>query len=185
MTVQQPASTTPEPTNRPCARKTGLRIRSRLGSKYSASMAMILGSSHAPAGPPKVMKTLCEKSVGRRRRPRRTSLRLVNWTSRRLVLRYCVRHGRSSGSIIWTASSRELVGAGRRIAQDLHQGLDLAVVEAIETAGDPSIARFGVLRRPLSGEPDAGNLHLRFDEWRAGRAHRVAFSPTLPVRNGC
>jgi hypothetical protein len=148
-----------------------------LGSKYSASMAMILGSSHAPAGPPKVMKTLCEKSVGRRRRPRRTSLRLV--------LRYCVRHGRSSGSIIWTASSTELVGAGRRIAQDLHQGLDLAVVEAIETAGDPSIARFGVLRRPLSGEPDAGNLHLRFDDWRAGRAHRVAFSPTLPVRNGC
>src|ERR1035441_11069683 len=89
---------------------------------------------HGPAGPPRGMKTLCEKSVGRRRRPRRTSLRLVNWTSRRLVLRYCVRHGRSSGSIIWTASSRELVGAGRRIAQDLHQGLDLAVVEAIETA---------------------------------------------------
>jgi hypothetical protein len=25
-----------------------------------------------------------------------------------------------------------------------------------------------------------GNLHLRFDEGRAGRATRVAFSPTLP-----
>ena len=25
-----------------------------------------------------------------------------------------------------------------------------------------------------------GNLHLRFDEGRAGRAIRVAFSPTLP-----
>ena len=26
-----------------------------------------------------------------------------------------------------------------------------------------------------------GNLHLRFDEGRAGRATRVAFSPTLPT----
>ena len=26
-----------------------------------------------------------------------------------------------------------------------------------------------------------GNLHLRFDEGRAGRATRVAFSPTLPI----
>ena len=28
-----------------------------------------------------------------------------------------------------------------------------------------------------------GNLHLRFDEGRAGRATRVAFSPTLPLRH--
>ena len=28
-----------------------------------------------------------------------------------------------------------------------------------------------------------GNLHLRFDEGRAGRAIRVAFSPTLPPRD--
>src|ERR1039457_1663738 len=55
---------------------------------------------HGPDGAPRVMKTLCEKSVGRRKRPRRTSLRLVNWPSRRLLLRYCVRHGRSSGSTI-------------------------------------------------------------------------------------
>ena len=34
----------------------------------------------------------------------------------------------------------------------------------------------------LSGEPDAGNLHVRFDEGRVGRAHRVALSPTLPPR---
>jgi hypothetical protein len=46
----------------------------------------------------------------------------------------------------------------------------------------PSIGYCACLRRELSGEPDAGNLHLRFDEGRAGRAHRVAFSPTLPVR---
>jgi hypothetical protein len=29
-----------------------------------------------------------------------------------------------------------------------------------------------------------GNLHLRFDEGRAGRATRVAFSPTLPPLPG-
>jgi len=33
----------------------------------------------------------------------------------------------------------------------------------------------------LSGEPDAGNLHVRFDEGRVGRTNCVAFSPTLPV----
>ena len=38
------------------------------------------------------------------------------------------------------------------------------------------------LRREFSGEPDAGNLHLRFDEGRVGRATRVAPSPTLPAR---
>ena len=48
---------------------------------------------------------------------------------------------------------------------------------------DPFIGYCARLRRELSGEPDAGNLHLRFDEGRVGRATRVAFSPTLPV--GC
>jgi hypothetical protein len=38
------------------------------------------------------------------------------------------------------------------------------------------------LRREFSGEPDAGNLHLRFDEGRAGRGSTVALSPTLPAR---
>src|SRR5688572_8519031 len=38
------------------------------------------------------------------------------------------------------------------------------------------------LRREFSGEPDAGNLHLRFDEGRVGRAYRVTLSPTLPVQ---
>ena len=39
------------------------------------------------------------------------------------------------------------------------------------------------LRREFSGEPDAGNPHLRFDEGRVGRS-LVAFSPTLPVVPG-
>ena len=46
---------------------------------------------------------------------------------------------------------------------------------------DPSIGHCACLRRELSGEPDAGNLHLRFDEGRVGRATGVAFSPTLPI----
>src|SRR5947207_1046058 len=39
------------------------------------------------------------------------------------------------------------------------------------------------LRRELSGEPDAGNLHVRFDEGRMSHA-RVAHPPTLPVLFG-
>jgi hypothetical protein len=50
-----------------------------------------------------------------------------------------------------------------------------------EVGADPSIGDCACLRRELSGEPDVVNLHLRFDEGRAGRATRVAFSPTLPV----
>ena len=49
-----------------------------------------------------------------------------------------------------------------------------------EVGADPSIGDCACLRRELSGEPDVVNLHLRFDEGRAGRATRVAFSPTLP-----
>src|ERR1039458_9476306 len=48
---------------------------------------------------------------------------------------------------------------------------------------DPSGGACACLRREFSGEPDAGNLHLRFDEGRVGRATRVALSPTLPARN--
>ena len=44
------------------------------------------------------------------------------------------------------------------------------------------IGNCACLRRELSGEPDVGNLHLRFDEGRVGRATRVALSPTLPVQ---
>ena len=52
----------------------------------------------------------------------------------------------------------------------------------------PAFGRLGLirlsdcacLRREFSGEPDAGNPLLRFDEGRVGRATRVAFSPTLP-----
>lgn len=50
-----------------------------------------------------------------------------------------------------------------------------------EVGADPSIGDCACLRRELSGEPDVVNLHLRFDEGRAGRATRVAFSPTLPI----
>jgi hypothetical protein len=44
----------------------------------------------------------------------------------------------------------------------------------------PSVGYCACLRRELAGEPDAGNLHLRFDEGRVGRATCVALSPTLP-----
>ena len=50
-----------------------------------------------------------------------------------------------------------------------------------EAGATPSIGTCACLRRELSGEPDVGNLHLRFDEGRVGRAVRVALSPTLPA----
>jgi hypothetical protein len=59
------------------------------------------------------------------------------------------------------------------------------VATALGTSG--AAASFGscaCLRRELSGEPDAGNLHLRFDEGRVGRALCVALSPTLPALFG-
>jgi hypothetical protein len=42
----------------------------------------------------------------------------------------------------------------------------------------PFIGQCACLRRGLPGEPDVGNLHLRFDEGRAGRAmrHRLSYS---------
>ena len=48
-----------------------------------------------------------------------------------------------------------------------------------EVGADPSVGYCACLRRELSGEPDVGNLHLRFDEGRVGRIH-IALSPTLP-----
>lgn len=38
-----------------------------------------------------------------------------------------------------------------------------------EVGASPSIGYCACLRRELSGEPDVGNLHLRFDEGRVGR----------------
>jgi hypothetical protein len=49
-----------------------------------------------------------------------------------------------------------------------------------EVGAGSSVGYCACLRRELSGEPDAGNLHLRFDEGRVGRAIVVALSPTLP-----
>ena len=46
----------------------------------------------------------------------------------------------------------------------------------------PSVGCCACLRREFSGEPDAGNLHLRFDEGRVGRGLTVALSPTLPAQ---
>src|SRR5215475_10121153 len=46
-----------------------------------------------------------------------------------------------------------------------------------EVGADPPIGYCACLRRELSGEPDVGNLHLRFDEGRVGRACGVALSP--------
>jgi hypothetical protein len=48
----------------------------------------------------------------------------------------------------------------------------------------PSVGACACLRREFSGEPDAGNPHLRFDEGRVGRAICVALSPTLPAQLG-
>ena len=40
------------------------------------------------------------------------------------------------------------------------------------------------LRRKFTGEPDAGNPHVRFDEGRGSRdGHHHASSPTLPRAN--
>jgi hypothetical protein len=50
-----------------------------------------------------------------------------------------------------------------------------------EVGAGSSVGYCACLRRELSGEPDAGNLHLRFDEGRVGRAIVVALSPTLPI----
>ena len=50
-----------------------------------------------------------------------------------------------------------------------------------EVGAGSSVGYCACLRRELSGEPDAGNLHLRFDEGRVGRAIVVALSPTLPL----
>jgi hypothetical protein len=50
-----------------------------------------------------------------------------------------------------------------------------------EVGADPPFGHCARLRRELSGEPDVGNLHLRFDEGRVGRATGVALSPTLPA----
>src|SRR5580704_6799466 len=61
----------------------------------------------------------------------------------------------------------------------------VVVTASGEAGAAPSIGTCACLRRELSGEPDAGNLHLRFDEGRVGRAIRVALSPTLPARYGC
>src|SRR5580704_9725345 len=58
----------------------------------------------------------------------------------------------------------------------------VVVAASGEAGAAPSIGTCACLRRELSGEPDAGNLHLRFDEGRVGRAVRVALSPTLPAQ---
>src|ERR1700730_5725531 len=68
----------------------------------------------------------------------------------------------------------------------LSAGSRRGVVFASPTAGvglSGASVRVGCcacLRREFSGEPDAGNPHLRFDEGRVGRGF-VAFSPTLPA----
>ena len=57
------------------------------------------------------------------------------------------------------------------------------MVAALGAVGaDPSLGACACLRREFSGEPDAGNLHVRFDEGRVGRGVTVALSPTLPAR---
>jgi hypothetical protein len=50
-----------------------------------------------------------------------------------------------------------------------------------EVGADPSIGHCARLRRELSGEPDVGNLHLRFDEGR-GASSVLSYSTVFPVR---
>src|SRR5437588_12866336 len=45
----------------------------------------------------------------------------------------------------------------------------------------PSLGTCACLRREFSGEPDAVNLHLRFDEGSVRRAHLVALRPSPAV----
>ena len=46
---------------------------------------------------------------------------------------------------------------------------------------EPSLGTCACLRREFSGEPDAGNPHLRFDEGRMSHALGFAHPPTLPA----
>jgi len=48
-----------------------------------------------------------------------------------------------------------------------------------EVGADPPIGHCARLRRELSGEPDAGNPHLRFDEGRVRRSHRLSLTLLL------
>ena len=48
---------------------------------------------------------------------------------------------------------------------------------------EPSIGHCACLRREFSGEPDAGNLHIRFDEGRGSRSLWLAL-PLLLYRLG-
>ena len=49
-----------------------------------------------------------------------------------------------------------------------------------EVGADPSIGNCACLRRELSGEPDVGNLHLRFDEGR-GTVSVLSYSTSQRV----
>src|ERR1019366_5383195 len=54
------------------------------------------------------------------------------------------------------------------------------VVPAPATVGaGPSVGNCACLRREFSGEPDAGNPHLRFDEGRVRRSHGLSLTLLL------
>jgi hypothetical protein len=50
-----------------------------------------------------------------------------------------------------------------------------------EVGADPPIGHCARLRRELSGEPDVGNLHLRFDEGRVGHDGSLEFTKQLRI----
>ena len=64
------------------------------------------------------------------------------------------------------------------------------MVAALGEAGaDPPVGHCACLRRELSGEPDVGNLHLRFDEGRGtfsvpsystGSVWKIVTGPSSP-----
>src|ERR1700675_2911908 len=108
-------------------------------------------------------------------------------TSERLgeLLFLWVSHGRVLGDRLVRAKPSHPASPATQSAA-LSSGERRGVVYASQTAGvglsgaSVRVGKCACLRREVSGEPDAGHPHLRFDEGRVGRGF-VAFSPTLPM----
>src|ERR1051325_2504915 len=85
---------------------------------------------------------------------------LFLWVCHERLLRdRSIRSG-PSDSAFATAQSEAIPAPGRGELADAPGAL----------GADPSAGTCACLRREFSGEPDVGNLHLRFDEGRVGRA---------------
>src|ERR1022692_3756210 len=89
---------------------------------------------------------------------------LFLWVSHRRVLGDRLVRTQPSDPTFATAQSEALSPAARRGLVHASQTVGVGV------SGSPvRIGNRACLRREFSGEPDVGNLHLRFDEGRVGR----------------